>query len=117
MIFTTNESLNQWGRVLHGEDLEHAIIDRVFERGRFLTLDGPSMRTRRLGIDDPPRLRDHRQGAINRPEFPAPESSESPPIRAGASERDDAGGSGFDDECIHTEFGKPSFGQDPPRPS
>src|SRR2546425_5851391 len=38
-----------------------------------------------------------------------PESSESYPIRAGASERDDSGGSGFDDECIYTEFGKPSL--------
>lgn len=52
MIFTTNKPLNQWGRVLHDEDLAHAIVDRI-ERGRFLTLDGPSMRTRHLGIDDP----------------------------------------------------------------
>src|SRR2546425_8918471 len=53
MIFTTNKPLNQWGRVLHDEDLAHAIVDRVLERGRFLTLDGPSMRTRHLGLDDP----------------------------------------------------------------
>ena len=41
------------GHVLHDEDLAHAIVDRVLERGRFLTLDGPSMRTKHLGLDDP----------------------------------------------------------------
>src|SRR6266487_4159733 len=53
MIFTTNKPLSGWGRVLHDEDLAHAIVDRILERGRTLTLDGPSMRTRHLGIDDP----------------------------------------------------------------
>src|SRR5213594_258533 len=53
MIFTTNKPLTAWGRVLHDEDLAHAIVDRILERGRFLTLDGPSMRTKHLGIDDP----------------------------------------------------------------
>ncbi len=28
-------------------------MDRVLERGRLLTLDGPSTRTRHLGLDDP----------------------------------------------------------------
>jgi hypothetical protein len=32
----------------------HAIVDRVLERGRFLTLGwGPSTRTKHLAIDDP----------------------------------------------------------------
>jgi len=52
MIFTTNTPLNAWGRVLHDEDLALAIVDRVLERGRLLTLDGPSMRTKHLGLDD-----------------------------------------------------------------
>lgn len=53
MIFTTNKALTAWGRVLHDDDLAHAIIDRVLERGRLLPLDGPSMRTKHLGLDDP----------------------------------------------------------------
>src|SRR3989442_15687649 len=52
MVFTTNKPLTAWGRVLHDEDLAHAIVDRILERGRMLTLDGPSMRTKHLGIDD-----------------------------------------------------------------
>ncbi len=53
MIFTTNKELTDWGRVLHDKDLAAAIVDRVLERGRHLKLDGPSMRTRHLGLDDP----------------------------------------------------------------
>lgn len=53
MIFTTNKPLSAWGRVLHDEDLAHAIVDRVLERGRLLQLDGPSIRTKHLGLDDP----------------------------------------------------------------
>jgi DNA replication protein DnaC len=53
MIFTTNKALTAWGRVLHDDDLAHAIIDRILERGRLLTLDGPSMRAKHLGLDDP----------------------------------------------------------------
>jgi DNA replication protein DnaC len=52
MIFTTNKSLKAWGKVLHDDDLAEAIVDRVLERGRLLTLDGPSMRTKHLGLDD-----------------------------------------------------------------
>ena len=52
MIFTTNKPLAQWGNVLHDHDLAHAIIDRILERGRHLQLDGLSMRTRHLGLDD-----------------------------------------------------------------
>jgi DNA replication protein DnaC len=80
MIFTTNKPLNQWGRVLHDEDLAHAIVDRVLERGRFLTLDGPSMRTKHLGIDDPTTPEGShtvvnqpaRIPGIEAPEFPEP---------------------------------------------
>src|SRR5437870_8287200 len=53
MIFTTNKPLTAWGNVLHDEDLAHAIVDRILERGRMLTLDGPSLRTKQLGLDDP----------------------------------------------------------------
>ena len=35
------------------EVVAQAIIDRVLERGRLLPLDGPSMRTKHLGLDDP----------------------------------------------------------------
>jgi DNA replication protein DnaC len=83
MIFTTNKPLPGWGRVLHDEDLAHAIVDRILERGRLLTLDGPSMRTRHLGLDDPTANTASTQSAnvsgesarisgIQRPEFPEP---------------------------------------------
>ena len=52
MIFTTNKALKAWGRVLHDEDLGQAIIDRVLDRGRLLRLDGPSVRTLHLKLDD-----------------------------------------------------------------
>jgi DNA replication protein DnaC len=52
MIFTTNKPLNQWGKVLHDEDLAAAILDRVLERGRLIHLDGPSGRTRHLNLED-----------------------------------------------------------------
>lgn len=52
MIFTTNKPLAHWGTVLHDQDLALAIIDRILERGRHFQLDGPSMRTRHLGLDD-----------------------------------------------------------------
>jgi DNA replication protein DnaC len=42
MIFTTNKPTSAWGSVLHDEDLAQAIVDRILERGRLLTLDGPS---------------------------------------------------------------------------
>ena len=76
MIFTTNKALSAWGRVLHDEDLAHAILDRILERGRLLTLDGPSMRTKHLGLDDPtsPGTSDQpaRISGIDQPEFPEP---------------------------------------------
>jgi len=76
MIFTTNKALSIWGRVLHDEDLAQAIVDRVLERGRLLTLDGPSMRTKHLGLDETPSPGASNQPArisgIDRPEFPEP---------------------------------------------
>ena len=57
MIFTTNKPLTAWGGVLHDDDLAQAIVDRVLERGRLLHLDGPSMRTKHLGLDDLHRRR------------------------------------------------------------
>jgi hypothetical protein len=38
--------------VLNDEDLAQAIIDRVLERGRLLRLDGPSVRTLHVNLDD-----------------------------------------------------------------
>jgi hypothetical protein len=52
MIFTTNKAFKAWGRVLHDEDLGRAIIDRVLERGRLIRLDGPSIRTLHLKLDE-----------------------------------------------------------------
>jgi hypothetical protein len=83
MVFTTNKPLSAWGSVLHDDDLAHAIIDRILERGRMLILDGPSMRTRHLGLDDPTAIATSIQAAsvsgegarisgIQRPEFPEP---------------------------------------------
>jgi len=77
MIFTTNKPLAAWGRVLHDEDLAQAIVDRVLERGRLLQLDGPSMRTKHLGLDDPtapeaPSGEVVRISGIHRSELPEP---------------------------------------------
>jgi DNA replication protein DnaC len=41
MIFTTNKSLSEWGKVLHDEDLAAAILDRILERGRLIPSMGP----------------------------------------------------------------------------
>ena len=78
MIFTTNKALKAWGRVLHDEDLGQAIIDRVLERGRLVRLDGPSIRTLHLKLDE--TLKDEsdqddelaRISGIKWPEFPEP---------------------------------------------
>jgi len=79
MIFTTNKPTSAWGRVLHDEDLAQAIVDRILERGRLLTLDGPSMRTKHLRLDEPPSESSNQAGdnlarisGIPRPEFPEP---------------------------------------------
>jgi DNA replication protein DnaC len=76
MVFTTNKALGSWGRVLHDPDLAAAIVDRILERGRLIPLDGPSLRTRHLGLDDPTdpeaSLGHARISGIDRPEFPEP---------------------------------------------
>jgi len=67
-----------WGRELHDDDLGQAIIDRVLERGRLIRLDGPSIRTLHLKLDD--ALKDEsdqddevaRISGIKWPEFPEP---------------------------------------------
>ena len=51
MVFTSNKHPDDWGAVLHDDDLAAAIVDRVLERGRLLHLDGPSMRTKHLRRD------------------------------------------------------------------
>ena len=46
------QPLTAWGRVLHDEDLAQAIIDGVLERGRLLRLDGSSVRTLHVNLDE-----------------------------------------------------------------
>jgi DNA replication protein DnaC len=74
MVFTTNKPLNQWGRVLHDPDLAAAILDRVLERGRWITLDGPSGRTRHLKLETavPQDADGARFSGKPVPEFPEP---------------------------------------------
>jgi hypothetical protein len=82
-IFTTNKALTASGCVLHDDDLAHAILDRVLERGRLLTLDGPSMRTKHLGLDDAtapgPSDQAARISGTDAPEFPEPTKGYSGP--------------------------------------
>ena len=84
MIFTTNKPLDAWGAVLHDNDLATAILDRVFERGRKLELDGPSHRTMHLGIDDPtaPVASNDPAGLTgkHRQEFPEPTAAGARPF-------------------------------------
>jgi hypothetical protein len=70
MIFTTNKALKAWGRVLHDEDLGQAIIDRVLECGRLIRLDGPSIRTLHLKVDE--ALKDDSDQEDEVAEFPEP---------------------------------------------
>ena len=78
MIFTTNKSLKAWGRVLHDDDLAQAIIDRVLERGRLLRLDGPSVRTLHVNLDESMKEESDSGDEVIRisgnqcPEFPEP---------------------------------------------
>jgi DNA replication protein DnaC len=76
MLFTTNKPLRDWGKVLHDPDLAATIVDRVLERGRLVQLDGPSMRTRHLQLDEPTTDQAPSDGArisgIQVPEFPEP---------------------------------------------
>jgi DNA replication protein DnaC len=74
MVFTTNKPLNQWGKVLHDEDLAAAILDRVLERGRLIHLEGPSGRTRHLNLEDSLLAKTERLriSGISGSEFPEP---------------------------------------------
>jgi len=74
MIFTTNKPLNEWGKVLHDEDMAAAILDRVLERGRFIHLDGPSGRNGHLNLGEvlPTSKEPARTSGITVPEFPEP---------------------------------------------
>lgn len=75
MIFTTNKSLSEWGEALHDTDLAQAIVDRVLERGRAFILDGPSVRTRHLNLDEsmaPNKRSGIRVSGIIASEFPEP---------------------------------------------
>lgn len=81
MVFTTNKPLKAWGRVLHDDDLAQAIIDRVLERGRLLRLDGPSVRTLHLNLDEAMKEGSDQEAEVatisgnSWPEFPEPTSS------------------------------------------
>ena len=84
MIFTTNKALNEWGKVLHDEDLAAAILDRILERGRFIPLDGPSGRTRHLNLGEalPGQSERLRISGINGSEFPEPTIASKPLLHA-----------------------------------
>ena len=76
MLFTTNKSTDEWGNVLHDHDLADVIVDRILERGRTLKLDGPSYRTKHLGLDGQPQAgvstKPARISGIQPAEFPEP---------------------------------------------
>jgi DNA replication protein DnaC len=77
MIFTTNKNPKRWGDVLHDDDLADAIVDRILERGRHLSLDGPSLRTKHLPqdeaqTDERQMADDRRVSGIGAAEFPEP---------------------------------------------
>ena len=64
--------------MLHDEDLGQAIIDRVLERGRLIRLDGPSIRTLHLKLDETLKDESDQDDEVARisgnkwPEFPEP---------------------------------------------
>lgn len=73
MVFTTNKAFSSWGGVLHDDDLAQAILDRVFERGRHIKLDGPSIRTLHLdGILPTEENQQARVSGTAGSEFPEP---------------------------------------------
>src|SRR5207245_5847133 len=82
MIFTTNKPLNEWGTVLHDDDMAAAILDRVLERGRFIHLDGSSGRTRHLNLEEnlSENTKRLRISGIGGSDFPEPTMGP-PPIR------------------------------------
>ena len=83
MIFTTNKPMNDWGKVLHDEDMAAAILDRVLERGRFIHLDGPSGRTRHLNPEEtlPENTKRLRISGIGGSEFPEPTKVDVAPLQ------------------------------------
>src|SRR5437764_14943750 len=89
MNFTTNKSLKGWGQVLHDEDLAQAIIDRVLERGRLLRLDGPSVRTLHVNLDEAMKEDSDQETDLvrisgkRRSEFPEPTPATRQPNRCG----------------------------------
>ena len=64
--------------MLHDEDLAQAILDRVLERGRLLRLDGPSVRTLHVNLDEAMKEDSDQDADLvrisgkNRSEFPEP---------------------------------------------
>jgi len=80
MLLTTNKPTESWGAVLHDHDLADVIVDRILERGRVLKLDGPSYRTRHLGLDELPQdgvsTKPDRISGISPAEFPEPTAAE-----------------------------------------
>jgi hypothetical protein len=66
--------MNEWGNVLHDEDMAAAILDRVLERGRFIHLDGPSGRTRHLHLEEnlSENIKRLRISGIGGSDFPEP---------------------------------------------
>jgi hypothetical protein len=75
MIFTTNKPFSSWGAVLHDDDLAQVILDRVFERGRHIKLDGPSIRT--LYLDGALPTEENERARVSG--TPGPEFSEPTP--------------------------------------
>jgi DNA replication protein DnaC len=49
MLLTTNKDPQQWGAVLHDNDLSAAILDRLLHRGEILKVGGRSYRQHRPG--------------------------------------------------------------------
>lgn len=94
MVFTTNKNPKRWGPVLHDDDLAEAIVDRILERGRLLRLDGPSIRTNHLPVDELAGDDDEDSGGSRvsgkeAAEFPEPTTA----VRAGCSAGRDRDGS------------------------
>jgi DNA replication protein DnaC len=50
LLLTTNKDPQQWGAVLHDNDLAAAILDRLLHHGEIVTLSGPSYRRQRPGV-------------------------------------------------------------------
>jgi hypothetical protein len=71
--------------------LAQAIIDRVLERGRLLRLDGPSVRTLHVNLDDAMKEDSDQQTDLIRisgktcPEFPEPTPPNVPRSLTGAA--------------------------------